>query len=180
MSDPIPSNLYSEDSGKAHTQCKICQKQFGEAEVYGIQKVYKNYPDQEAQALFDFALCQNCLQEARQELSLESRQRIDQFMLDTVQDLAEKGIDAGQHFHDGKCTLSGKPLGEAKEYQIVAICKGDQLVESPMALSDEILEAIQELLSEKSREMLDRFNENNFGWPPELKKIWQDGDYVLL
>lgn len=180
MPEPIPSKLYSEDTGKAHAQCKICQKDFGEHEVYGIQKVYKNYPDQEAQVLFDFALCQSCMEEARAELSVESRLRIDQFMMEKLEALTVEGIDPQLRYEQGECTLSGKPLNEAQEYQVAALCQGEQILESPMVLSDEMLDAIQELLSDKSRDELNRFNENNFGWPPELKKIWQDGDFVLL
>lgn len=180
MSEPIPSNLYSEDSGEAHAQCKICQKTFGDHEVYGVQKVYKNYPDQEPQVLFDFALCQECMEEARAELSKESRQRVDQFMLSKLHEMEEKGIDASQSFKEQRCTLSQKPLQDTNEYQVVAVCRGKYLWESPMVLSDDILDQIQDLLSPESRNELNRFSEENFGWPPELKKIWQDGDFVLL
>lgn len=180
MPKPIPSKLYSEDTGMAHAQCKICQKDFGEHEIYGVQKVYKNYPNQEAQVLFDFALCQTCMEEARAELSVESRLRIDQFIMGKLQVLEAKGVDISESFQEETCSLSGKLLSESKEYQVVAVCRGDELLESPMVMSDDILEQIQELLSEESKDELNRFNENNFGWPPELKKIWQDGDYVLL
>lgn len=180
MLEPLPSSLHSEDSGRAHEHCKICNKAFGSEEIYGIQKVYKNYPGQGPQVLFDFALCQSCMQEARAELSVESRLRIDEFMMQRLHALAEEGIDPKERYLQEQCTLTGKSLTEAKEYQLVAVCQGEHLMESPLVLSDEILEAIQELLSDESRDELNRFNENNFGWPPELQKIWQDGDYVLL
>ncbi len=176
----IPPSLFNEDSGQLHRECKICQKELLKGEVYGIQKVFKNYPDQEPQALFDFALCSQCMQEARQELSLESRERIDQFMMERVNELATKGIDVGTRFDHGLCALSGKALSATSEYQVVAVCKEGQLLESPLALSDDILEAIQDLLSKESKDTLDRFKETNFGWPPELKKLWQEGDFVLL
>ncbi len=182
MSDKaIPSLLHNEDEKQPHQNCRICNKDLMNGEMYAIQKVFKNYPGQEkAQVLFDFAMCQQCMMEARAELSVESRMRIDRFMMDGLQGLESSGENPESRFENKQCTISGKPLGESQEYQVMAVCEGDRLMESPICLSDEILEHIQELLSEQSRDELNRFTENNFGWPPELKKALQDGDLVLL
>lgn len=177
----IPALLHNEDEKKPHQNCRICNKDLMNGEMYAIQKVFKNYPEQEeAQVLFDFAMCQQCMTEARAELSLESRMRIDQFMMDGMHSLESSGEDPESRFANKQCTISGKNLSESQEYQVMAVCEGNQLIESPICLSDEVLEHIQELLSEKSRDELNRFTENNFGWPPELKKALQDGDLVLL
>ena len=176
----IPNQLYNEDSKQPHKACKICATEFSDSYIYGIQKVFKNYPNQKPQALFDFALCQTCMEEARSELSVESRQRIDQFMMSKMREMEETGLDISLSFDSGKCSLSGKLTTDSKEYQGVAVCRGPKLLESPMVLSDDILDQIQELLSPESRQELNRFSENNFGWPPELKKMWQDGDFVIL
>ncbi|MCR9155358.1 MAG: hypothetical protein NXI09_14740 [Bacteroidetes bacterium] len=179
--EPIPEELYNEDSKKPHQHCKICAKDLQAGEPYAIQKVFKNYPDQEqAQALFDFAMCQTCLQEARAELSKESRQNVDAFMLKGLQELNENEESPKDRYQSHRCTLSGKNLKEVGEYQLMAVCQGDQILESPICLSDDILEEIQGLLSQESKDELNRFTENNFGWPPELKKALIDGDIVLL
>ena len=151
-----------------------------DGELYAIQKVFKNYPDQEAQALFDFALCKNCMEQARAELSKESRLRIDQFMMEGLENLEASGEEASDRWEQHRCTLSGTYLQESNEFQMMAVCQGESLVDSPVCLSAEMLETIQELLSPESREELNRFSENNFGWPPELKKALVDGDIVLL
>tara|TARA_R110002050_G_scaffold147559_4_gene273417 strand:- start:66 stop:614 length:549 start_codon:yes stop_codon:yes gene_type:complete len=177
----IPSSLYAEDNQQAHQHCKICGVNLLEVDTYGIQKVYKNYPDQEeAQVLFDFALCMPCMESARAELSQESRQRIDLFMREKMMDLALAGISPSERYHNHQCTLSGKDLNEAHDYQVIAICQSDNLVESPIYISDVILDEIQELLSAKSRDELDRFTENNLDWPPELKALIKQGDWLPI
>jgi len=176
----IPAVLFNEDSKAPHRECRICQKNLMDGELYAIQKVFKNYPDQEAQALFDFALCKNCMEQARAELSKESRLRIDQFMMEGLENLEASGEEASDRWEQHRCTLSGTYLQESNEFQMMAVCQGESLVDSPVCLSAEMLETIQELLSPESREELNRFSENNFGWPPELKKALVDGDIVLL
>jgi ribosomal protein L34E len=177
----IPLNLYSEDTKQAHEHCKICGVNLRDVDTYGIQKVYKNYPNQkEAQVLFDFALCMPCMESARAELSQESRQRIDLFMREKMMDLALSGISPSERYQQQQCTLSGKDLNEANDYQVIAICQGENLVESPIYISDEILDEIQGLLSAKSREELDRFTENNLDWPPELKALIKQGDWLPI
>jgi hypothetical protein len=179
--EPIPNDLYNEDLNKPHQNCKLCNRSLLDGEVYAIQKVFKNYPEQDkAQTLFDFALCNSCLQETRSQLSIASRQRIDAYMMAELQTLEEIGENPRSRYNERKCTLSGQQLSKSQEYQMMAICQGPHILESPICLSDTVLEAIQDLLSPESRAELDRFTENNFGWPPELKKLWQDGDFVLL
>lgn len=149
--------------------------------LYAIQKVFKNYPGEDKpRALFDFAMCEKCMGEARRELSTESRLRIDRFMMEGLKKLEESGQNPGDRFEQRLCTLSGQALSDCREYQVMAVCQADQILESPLCLSEAMLEEIQSLLSEKSREELNRFSENNFGWPPELKKAIIDGDLVLL
>ena len=179
--ESIPPELFEEESKEQHRHCKICSKDLMDGEPYAIQKVLKNYDDEDKpQVLFDFALCQTCLEEARGELSLESRQRIDAFMLEGLQNLEDAHETTHHRYQSKCCTLSGQALSEVDEYQIMAICQGDQILDSPICLSDKMLEEIQALLSDKSRDELNRFTENNFGWPPELKKALVDGDLILL
>lgn len=180
-SQAIPELLHNEDNHAPHQHCRICNKNLMEGGLYAIQKVFKNYPGEEhPRALFDFAMCEQCMLEARSELSMESRMRIDQFMLEALKKLEDTGEDPSDRFKQGQCTLSGEALKDCREYQVSAVCEGDQILESPICLSEAMLEQIQSLLSEKSREELNRFSENNFGWPPELKKALVDGDLVLL
>lgn len=176
----IPVELYSEDSKQPHEHCLKCKSILNTATGYGIQKIYKNYPDGECQVLFDFALCLECMEEARAELSIESRQRIDAFMQERMYQLALSGVNPQDRFEEGRCTLSGKLLRQAQDYQVIALCKGNKLLESPIYLSDDITSQIQELLSAESREELDRFSENNLDWPPELKALIKQGDWLPI
>lgn len=177
----IPITLYSEDTKKPHLQCKVCGIDLHAVHNYGIQKVYKNYPNQtEPQVLFDFALCMPCMENAKAELSLESRERIDLFMQEKMTYLAYSGLKPSDRYQNHQCTLSGQDLTETDNYQIIAICEGGKLVDSPIYISDVILDKIQELLSAKSKDELDRFTENNLDWPPELKSLIKQGDWLPI
>lgn len=177
----IPETLYAEDSQQPHQHCMICNVHLHQVANYGIQKIYKNYPHQEKpQVLFDFALCMPCMEEARAGLSKESRENMDAFMRSKMLTLAYDGTDPRERYKKKQCTLSGKALEESIDYQVIAICTGDQLMESPLYISGEILAEIQELLSQQSKDELDRFTENNLGWPPELKALIKQGDWLPL
>jgi len=90
------------------------------------------------------------------------------------------GLSPKDRYQNHQCTLSGQELNQADDYQVIAICQGDKLIDSPIYISDVILEAIQELLSAKSRDELDRFTENNLDWPPELKTLIKQGDWLPI
>ncbi len=177
----IPSSLFSEDKQKPHQHCKVCAIDLSTVESYGIQKVYKNYPHQaKPQVLFDFALCMPCMESARAELSLESRKNIDSFMQEKLTALALSGLSPEDRYKQRQCTLSGHDLSLSNDYQVIAICSGDKLMDTPIFISDLILDEIQELLSAKSRDELERFTENNLDWPPELKTLIKQGDWLPI
>jgi len=101
-------------------------------------------------------------------------------MREKMMNLAFEGISARERYENKQCTLSGQILSEAEDYQVIAICAGDKLVESPIYISAVILDEIQGLLSAQSKDELDRFTENNLDWPPELKALIKQGDWLPI
>ena len=50
----------------------------------------------------------------------------------------------------------------------------------PFIIGDEAMEEMQGLLSQKTQDELDRFVDDNFGLPPELKELLKDKPLVLV
>ena len=176
----IPGAFYNSDDQELFRHCKVCEKELIESEAdYFIEKVIKRFPDLETeQCLFEYAICEDCLHKQQQKLSAESRNRIMEFYLQRVEERVESGL---QQMPDlDHCMLSGRSLEETSEYQIVAKARGSRLAEiPPFMVSGQILEQISELLSAQTREELDRFRDDNFGWPPELSRKLSGGDLIL-
>ena len=94
-----------------------------------------------------------------------------------------------QIFEEGKmpdpldeCLLSGKHLQDMETYQVYAHCTGTQLSMNRgyYMLSDAVIEEIQELLSDKTRDELERFSDENLGVPPELKHLFNKPDFIPI
>lgn len=162
----------------------MCQKELIQSQSeYLIEKAYKRFPDTGAEELlFEIAICMECATNMRAQLSKESLSNIQQFFF-------RKGLERRQALQDPEgfaedplreCLLSGKPVSNMKEYQVYAHCRGDEVARDGgyYMLSDEIIEEMQSLLSQQTRDELQRFSDENLGMPPELKKLFSRGDLI--
>ena len=74
-----------------------------------------------------------------------------------------------------RCVFTDKPVVEMDEYQILGMCQGEDLVlcDLPHAISGEAVEQIINLLSDKTKGILDDFTGKHFGAPTgaDLPKI---------
>jgi hypothetical protein len=120
------------------------------------------------------------MEEAKAKFSRESRERMDNYLREKMSRLLSDSPDQRPSFWTGQCSLSGKALHDMQEYQMIAACQGNKLLDEPMLISDGIMEEMNELLSPETKDELKRFRDNNFGWPPELAKLLETGDLVLL
>mgnify|MGYP004354841757 FL=1 len=82
----------------------------------------------------------------------------------------------------GICMLTGNAIDDCEEYQIYAYCRGTSLSLNSNAfmLSGKAMEIIAELLSEETKDELDRFRDTFFGLPPELEDIINSRDLIML
>jgi hypothetical protein len=69
--------------------------------------------------------------------------------------------------------VSGETINESKEYSLYAHAFGKKLVYDlfPYAVSGEVMEEVNDLISEKTREILDDFIGRHFSGPPEVAEI---------
>lgn len=177
----IPPEFYDSDSGKPFTNCKVCEGELlFNGKSYFIEKVVKRYPQLNTQeVLFEYAICYDCAMQFQQKLSSASRKSVEAFFQEQMRN---RGKDSSStEISTGHCLVSGATKEEAQEYQIVAQARGAYLyLTPPFMISGPVLEQINELLSPETRDELDRFKGDNFGWPPELAKAFGRGNLMLV
>ena len=185
----IPVDFHSFADKKAFERCISCNTYLQEANTeYLIEKAVRRYPGFDTHdVIFEYAMCLSCAGRMRQELSASSLRNIENFFEQRVdlygrrqEMLYEYGLD-----HEAwldRCIVTGKPKSELEEYQIYGHCLGNRFLFSymPYMISHEAMDEMSDLLSEKTRGEIDRFVDDNFGLPPELKQPIKDHPVLLL
>lgn len=180
--EDMPPELHNAE-GNLFTTCKQCGKNLIEPPVsYTLEKVFKRYPNTEApQVLFEYAVCDDCAGGMRDEFSEESAANIQNYFaqhMANFDDLDERDLHTRLH----TCMIKNSDLDEEQEYAVVARGHGRQMLKShyPFAIGLTAMDEISELLSEKTRDLLDDFVERNFVGPPEFEVVPPDGKWVLV
>ncbi|MCH7228848.1 hypothetical protein [Haloferula sp. A504] len=152
--EPIPERFHSFETGGPFKICSVCSRAFDEDEPHLIEKAF-----QKGETVYEYAICQPCHDGIREELSEESRQRIESHL--------REAIGRAELFDDPleRCIFSGRELGE--EHLICGLFVGRWMVpQFPcFAISGEEMEKIAGLLSKSTRERLDQFTDDVLGIP---------------
>lgn len=180
--EDMPEELYSEE-GKPFEHCKQCSKNLHEPPAsYTIEKVYKRYPNtDQPQVLFEYAVCDDCAGDMRDEFSEESAMNLQSYFAQHL--IGQEGLDERDiHERLNTCMIKSSSLEEEQEFAVVARGHGDQMLKShyPFAISLTAMDELSELLSDKTRDLLDDFVERNFTGPPEFEEVPPDGKWVLV
>ena len=158
------------------SKCTVCDADLREdGTPYLIHKAFHR-----EEVIFEYALCLPCRARMMEELSKESIERINGYMEQYDMEaragelLADCGPDVASWL--SHCLITGRPVDEADEHHIYAFCDGPDLIFNglPMALVGDVNEEMNELLSQKTRDRLDGFVDEQFGLPPELKQPIKD------
>ncbi|WP_066833642.1 hypothetical protein [Rufibacter ruber] len=181
---PVPALFYSSETGQPFRHCLTCDGHLlQDGTPYLVEKAIRNYPGAGLQdVIFEYAMCLTCAQQLREELSVDSRTRIDAYFSENVNLVARR--EALLSLPDplrlenwlSHCLITGTSLERCTEYQLFAQCDGGDLLFGymPYVISGEAMEEIQELISPHTREILDNFMDTHFGLPPELRELLQD------
>jgi hypothetical protein len=171
----IPEKFHNSLTEQAFKDCGICSRDLRENDLaYLIEKAYRRFPENGGEELlFEIAVCHDCARSMRTQLSQDSRKAVNEFFYREFMTRLQELRDADDDYLMAHCLLSGKPMDQMKEYQIYAHCKGNHMADHGAAyiLSDEVIESIQELLSDETRDQLRKFSDDHLGTPPELQKI---------
>ena len=173
---PVPAQFHSFMEEGPFAKCTLCDGMLLEdGTAYLIHKAFHR-----EEVIFEYALCLPCRARMQEELSAESIERINAYMEEydiearSEKILADRGPDVSAWL--SHCLITGRPVAAADEYHIYALCDGPDLVFSglPLAIIGDVNEELSGLLSQKTRDRLDGFVDEQFGLPPELKKPIKD------
>jgi hypothetical protein len=184
----IPKIFLPHQSDGPFSTCVNCDRNLlDENTDYVIEKAVRQYREYGTQdVIFEYAMCMSCAELMRQELSRESLQRVQDYMQKSNLAASRQTLIDRNNWNIqdwiSHCAVSGESVEQQDEYQLFAHCRGGQLVFSamPYMISGTVAEAMAELLSAKTRDELNRFVDDNFGLPPELKQPITDRPIVLL
>lgn len=184
----IPKEFYSLSTGSLFDRCIDCDRYLlDENEEYFIEKAIKKYPGFKAQdVIFEYAICINCAERMRNEMSTDSLQSIEAYMIENT-DVARR-MEVVQANPNNpiawmdECLIKGIPQTEVTEFQIYAHCQGDKLnlMQMPYMVSSVALDEISQLLSDKTLDQFNDFMDKNFGPPPELEEPLPNRRIILV
>jgi len=169
---PVPAQFHSFMEEGPFSKCTLCDASLLEdGTAYLIHKAFHR-----EEVIFEYAMCLPCRAKMQEELSAESIEAINAYMEQyEIEDrtgpmMEAHGTDVSKWLTH--CLVTGAPIAEADEYHYYAFCDGPELVFNglPIALAGNVDEELNELLSQKTRDRLDGFVDEQFGLPPELRK----------
>ncbi len=169
---PIPKEFYSFETGVPFSNCLECDSHLMNGQPYLIEKAYKNHIEYNVKdTVFDYALCMNCAERLKDEMSKESVKSLTRFFSerinfgDHVARLHQSPIENIQ-----SCMITGKNLDDCHEYQIYAYCVNDTVSSDmpPYMVSGEVMEEILPLLSKQTKDDLNGFFNKHFAPDPSL------------
>lgn len=161
----IPKDFHSFSTGKPFDHCIECGKYLLDNELYMIEKAIRKYPGYSAQdVIFEYAICLNCAETMKNDLSKES--------MVNVQNFFTENIDPSRFWNgvgSDECLVSGYKKSDLNEYQIYAYCKGEHLsvYQPPFMIGGPVMDKLADLMSDETTDELNRFMDKHFGPPPE-------------
>lgn len=167
----LPTEFHSHTTGEPFKKCISCEKNLLDPPIpYVIEKAVKKYEGYKAfDVIFEYALCFECADKMKNDLSTESTQRINDYFRQNID--FSKAQEMKNEESLKKCFITGTPKEELVEYQIFAYCNGDNLsgLVPPYMVSGVVMDEVADLLSNQTLDELNGFIDEHFGLPPELK-----------
>ncbi|MEN8122828.1 MAG: hypothetical protein ABFS35_20985 [Bacteroidota bacterium] len=182
----IPAEFYSDKTGLMFRECSMCDHVYVEGDSYIIEKSFKrNKSNSKAELIFEYSLCHKCQENLKSELSVESLKNI-QMYYQLYVDFKERSEKLSSSNNKNisnwisNCIITEKPIAEEEEFTIGGLFYDNKLVldAMPFALSAKAIYEMQEILSKKTKDFLDGFQNEIF--PPEIREKLPDGRLILL
>ncbi|MBT8327768.1 MAG: hypothetical protein KJP21_08590 [Bacteroidia bacterium] len=180
LSDSIPKFFYEFETEEPFKHCSLCNRELSDSDKYAVEKVLKqNKKINKAEIVYEYAMCWDCASEMGDEISEESKESI----VNLYQDHSENVMMKLDYLHRTekynieswleRCTFTGKETRVCGEYSVSGIIEGGKLLyeHSPVVVSDEFMEKMQEVLSEKTKEFLDGLKDELIYSPSEFNDI---------
>lgn len=163
---PIPKVFWQFETDGPFHRCSICSVDLMQPDTnYLIEKAFQN-----GETVFEYAMCFDCYQKLSQELSADSKKRIQHYFEEHIviesrrhAMLANREKPA-EHWLS-ECLVKGTPIDACPEYQIYGWCIDRDLVYTgfPYMLSGAVIDDLLQLLSPETRGVLDSLSDQLFG-----------------
>lgn len=179
---PIPELFYSDKQQQPFTHCKICEKELiSTGEPYMIEKAYSQDLNTRKKAMiFELAYCMDCITEIHETLSVESREKMQAyFNTNANMDKRDAELKKYELFEPDiwlhNCVVKNKSIDEVNEFQIYALCIGDELMyhHAPYMVCGEAVDEIMDLLSNKSLDILNDLMADVIDLPPGFSELFK-------
>lgn len=187
MSNQIPKEFFSDETGEAFTHCVMCNIDLTQSNVpYAIEKAMKRLDDGRVVTLFEMAICMNCGQQMHEKLSTSSRKVMEEYFLEIELPQKRMAVVNDETWEDtwkDKCLVTGKSIDSAKEFNLIGNFLNGSMIEQlpPLAINGEVLEVIQEKLSPETREELDDFRDTYLGpSDPQLRALLSETQLIFI
>ena len=177
----IPEEFYSFNTGQPFCECSDCGKNLLKpGTIYVIEKAIRQYAGYTAKdIIFEVAICLECVERMKNEISTESMNNMMKFYEEMILNRMEREAD----FSMTKCVATGIPREKLTNYQINALCDGSKLspLQSPYLVSGAVLDEMNDILSDKTRDFLDDYQQRFIGPSPEwVTDDVPGGKFVLI
>jgi len=157
----IPRVLWSAYEEQPFSRCVDCGSSLLDSQVpYAVEKAVR-----QGEVIFEYAICVTCVTSLMSQYSEESIANILAYMDEEDLHLEESGELTSCHH----CDASGAAFEE--EQTVTGMLVGERLIAGPTILCGRCLEGIDEVLSQKTREVHGEFIQNNFPGVPESLDI---------
>lgn len=170
----IPKEFYSFQTKQPFERCIECDRFLLDGETeYLIEKAVRTYEGYDAtDVVFDYAICMNCAEDLRKEISSESWSHIMSYFQENMD--VEKRLRMMEEEKPSNnlqsCMIKGTSASDCKEYQIYAHCKGTHLnmENPPYLISGEVMDELLPLLSDKTIDEMNGFFNKHFSPDPSF------------
>lgn len=185
----IPNQFFSDADGEPFHTCVVCGRNLLEDGThYVIEKAMKNYEGYDfSSTVFEYAMCMDCYQKMQQGMSEESMQNMQNYYQRIVTEKGVNGMMIDLQTFDlndwlSRCFFKEKPVSEMKEYQLIGQFNGNHMVLNtpPMAIGEDVMEEMADLLSEKTKDEMNGFREKFLGPPPEIEELFSKRKILLI
>lgn len=193
---PIPGMFHSVYLGGPFCTCVACEAPLldNDGPPYMIHKVFVG-----PEAVFEMAMCADCMVGMRAQYSQESLANLTRFMDEQLARQASTPLEKVDSpdlappytWEDAirACHLCGKLREACRRYEISGLLLEDRLFvqpptqgqfATPMMICNDCTQQLSKLISKKTRELWDRFMDDHFPSPPGLEVDEPDFKPVLF
>lgn len=176
----IPKIFWSDLNNQPFNKCISCERNLLDEHVeYMIEKAFQSTNISGVNStIFEYAMCFDCADQLRNQLSTSSLKNIDRFYAERANFESRRNklisfnnLDIDLWLKD--CIINQRPYQVGEEFQIYGQCVGKNFIyaDMPFMISGQALEEIIELISNETMDELDNFKDKLTSGPPEFMEL---------